>query len=76
MKSGPRILSKYVEGIVINYAQSGTAFTIASTSPASGWINKGNGDFNWQGYNNLSGYKPEDMVFIRDTNTRQYDSVW
>lgn len=76
MKSGPRILSKYIEGIVINYTQSGTTFTIASTSPASGWINVGNGVFHWQGFIDLSGYRPEDMVIVPEAITCQYGAGW
>ncbi len=78
MKEGPRTLSKYVEGIVINYAQSGTAFTIASTSPATGWINKGNGVFHWQGFIDISGYrlKNSDMVIVPTAVTCQYGAGW
>lgn len=59
---GPRIVSKYVEGLVATYTHSGEAWAITTATNATGWVNVGGGVFTWRGYIDLSGYRPSDMV--------------
>ena len=74
--AGPRVISKFVEGIVVNYTHSGTSWAIATATNATGWSNIGNGIFQWRGYLDLSGYRPDDMVFAPRAVQLQYGANW
>jgi len=74
--SGPRIISKFVEGLVITYTHSGTAWAITNVTGHTGWKNIGNGVFQWQGYIDLSGYRPDDMVLSPAAVQLQYGGGW
>ena len=61
---GPRILAKYVEGLVVSYASTGGAFTISNLTGASGWSQPSTGDFHWEGFIDLSGYRGYGSEFV------------
>jgi hypothetical protein len=73
---GPRIVSKFVEGLSISYTHSGTAWTINNVTGHTNWVNVGSGVFNWQGYIDLSGYRPDDMVLSPAAVQLQYGGAW
>ena len=62
---GPRILAKYVEGLVVSYDASGGVFTIAENqTSASGWSQPTSGQFHWEGFIDLSGYRGYNSEFV------------
>ena len=75
---GPRIVSKYIEGLSAKCDVSeSTPFTIQDTTNASGWnIDGTNGILYWQGYMDLSGYRPDDMVLSPRAVQIQYGAAW
>tara|TARA_Y100000361_G_C11149442_1_gene340153 strand:+ start:855 stop:1529 length:675 start_codon:yes stop_codon:yes gene_type:complete len=73
MKEGPRILAKYVEGLAI--FNEGSNWTIQTgAGPATGWVNVGNGVFQWQGFIDISGIRTleSDMVIVPAAVQCQY----
>jgi len=76
--SGPRILAKYVEGVVVNSdVDADPIYTIATSTPASGWsLDRTNGVLQWQGYIDISGYRPDDMVIIPQAVAVEYGGAY
>ena len=74
MKEGPRILAKYVEGVVVNSdVDADPIYTLATSTNHSGWtLNRSNGILQWRGFIDLSGYRPEDMVIVPSVVDVQY----
>jgi len=75
---GPRIISKYIEGVRAQADVSATPpFTIRDLTNASGWTIDGtNGTLYWQGYMDLSGYRPDNMVLSPRAVQIQYGNAW
>ena len=75
---GPRIISKYIEGVRAKADVSeSTPFTIQDLTNASGWnIDGTNGILYWQGYLDLSGYRPDDMILSPRAVQIQYGNAW
>ncbi len=75
---GPRIISKYIEGVSAQVDVSADpAFTIRDLTNASNWrIDGTNGTLYWQGYIDLHGYRPDDMVLSPRAVQIQYGSPW
>jgi hypothetical protein len=75
---GPRIISKYIEGVRAKADVSeSTPFTIEDLTNASGWnIDGTNGRLYWQGYMDLSGYRPDDMILSPRAVQIQYGNAW
>tara|TARA_Y100000004_G_C8943114_1_gene425000 strand:- start:76 stop:786 length:711 start_codon:yes stop_codon:yes gene_type:complete len=75
---GPRIVSKYVEGVSATYTNAGDTsqpagtWAITSLTPASEWYIDPTGVLFWQGYIDLSGYRPDDMVLVPTAVQCQY----
>ena len=74
--AGPRIVAKYVEGVTVTYTASGNTFAIGSLTPATGWTNPSGGVLQWQGYIDISGYRPDDMVLIPTAVQCQYGGAF
>jgi hypothetical protein len=83
-KAGPRIVAKYVEGIGIDFDADATppysikTSGVGTVGPASGWTlaDSTNGIIQWQGYIDLSGYRPDDMVLLPEAVQCQYGGAW
>ena len=76
---GPRIVSKYVEGVTISFDADGDPkFSIVKSGTgatnASGWVlaDSANGILQWRGFIDLSGYRPDGMVLV----PRAVDCQW
>ena len=77
--AGPRIVNKYIEGVSAEADVSADPpFTIRSSrTNASGWTIDGtNGTLYWQGYLDLSGYRPDNMVLSPQAVQIQYGCPW
>ena len=68
---GPRIISKYVEGVSVQFDADGDPkYSIISSgigaTNASGWVvaDAANGILQWRGFIDISGYRPDDMVIV------------
>jgi hypothetical protein len=82
-KPGPRIVAKYVEGIGISFDADGDPKFAIMTSGlgsmgATGWTlaDATNGIIQWQGYIDISGYRPDDMVLLPEAVQCQYGGAW
>tara|TARA_R100001163_G_C5035658_1_gene174899 strand:- start:335 stop:1027 length:693 start_codon:yes stop_codon:yes gene_type:complete len=77
---GPRVLSKYVEGILVNADVDATPiYSIATSTNASGWtLDASNGILQWRGFIDLSGYRGEssDMVIVPQVVDCQYGGLF
>lgn len=78
---GPRIVSKHVAGLVAVFDADGTPrYTISSATDAAnnGWTiaDTTQGVYQWQGYIDLSGYRPDDMVLVPEAVQVQYGANW
>ena len=62
--AGPRLVSKYVEGVIVNSdVDASTIYSFSNSTNHTGWtLDGGQGILKWQGYIDLSGYRPDDMV--------------
>ena len=75
---GPRIVSKYVEGVSATYTNAGDpsapagTWAITTLTNSTGWIIDSTGVLFWQGYIDLSGYRPDDMVLVPTAVQCQY----
>ncbi len=78
---GPRIVSKHVHGLVAVFDADGTPrYTISSATDAAnnGWTvaDATQGIYQWRGYIDLSGYRPDDMVLVPEAVQVQYGANW
>jgi hypothetical protein len=76
---GPRIISKFVEGVVAVFDADGDPkYSLAASTPHSGWklADSTNGVLQWQGYIDISGYRPDDMVLSPRAVQVQYGANW
>ena len=75
---GPRVVAKYVEGILVNAdVDASPIYSIATSTPASGWtLDASNGVIQWQGFIDLSGYRPDDMVLVPAAVQCQYGGLF
>lgn len=78
---GPRIVSKHVPGLAAVFDLDGDPkYTISSATDAAngGWTvaNATNGVYHWQGFIDLSGYRPDDMVLVPEAVQVQYGANW
>jgi len=80
MAESARIVSKYVEGLVVNADVSATPiYTKATSTNASGWtLNESNGIIQWRGFIDLSGYRIQnsDMVLSPMSVSCQYGGAF
>lgn len=79
-ESGPRIISKFVEGAYIKYDVDGDPkYTfLDNTTNQSGWViaDATQGVIQWRGFIDLSGYRPDNMVLSPAAVQVQYGSNW
>ena len=75
---GPRIISKYIEGVrAKGDVDQDPVFTIQDLTNHSNWnIDGTNGILYWQGYMDLSGYRPDNMVLSPRAVQIQYGNAW
>ena len=76
---GPRIISKFVEGVVVVFDADGSPkYSLAASTNHTGWnlADSTNGVLQWQGYIDLSGYRPDDMVLSPRAVQVQYGANW
>ena len=75
---GPRIISKFIEGVRAKAdVDQNPPFTIQDLTNASGWnIDGTNGTLYWQGFMDLSGYRPDNMVLSPRAVQIQYGNAW
>jgi len=80
MAESARIVSKYVEGLVVNADVSETPiYNIATQTNASGWsLDRTNGIIQWRGFIDLSGYRIQnsDMVLSPMSVSCQYGGAF
>ena len=80
MKEGPRILAKYVEGLVVNADVDATPiYTVATSTNASGWtLDQTNGIIQWRGFIDLAGYRiiNSDLVISPMSVSCQYGGAF
>ena len=77
--AGPRIVAKYVEGVVVVYDDDGDPkYSISSATNATGWVlaDATQGILQWRGFIDLSGYRPDDMVLVPTAVQCQYGANW
>jgi len=76
---GPRIISKFVEGAIIVFDADGDPkYSLSAGTPHSGWrlANATTGILQWQGYIDISGYRPDNMVLSPRAVQVQYGANW
>jgi len=76
---GPRIVAKYVEGVVPVFDADGDPrYTLSTATNHSGWViaDATQGVLQWQGYIDLHGYRPDDMVLVPQAVQCQYGANW
>ena len=76
---GPRIISKFVEGVVPVFDADGTPrYTLSTATNATGWkiADETQGILQWQGYIDLHGWRPDDMVLHPTAVQVQYGANW
>ena len=76
---GPRIISKFVEGCVAVFDADGDPkYSLAASTNHTGWTiaNATTGVLQWQGYIDLSGYRPDNMVLSPRAVQVQYGANW
>ena len=80
IKEGPRILAKYVEGVLVNAdVDASPIYSIATSTPASGWsIDGSQGTLQWRGFIDISGYRTEssDLVIVPQLVDCQYGGLF
>ena len=81
--AGPRIVSKFVEGVTVAFDADGDPKYSILTSGvgatnASGWTlaDAANGILQWRGFIDLSGYRPDDMVLVPSIVDCQVGGSW
>lgn len=74
MSQGPgsRIVSKFVEGVTAGFNAGTSAWAMANLTPRSGWSITTQGVLQWQGYIDLHGWRPDDMVLYPTAVQCQY----
>tara|TARA_Y100000361_G_C11148842_1_gene339759 strand:+ start:742 stop:1497 length:756 start_codon:yes stop_codon:yes gene_type:complete len=76
---GPRIISKFVEGVIAVFDADGDPkYSLSAGTNHTGWTlaDATNGIIQWQGYIDLSGYRPDDMVLSPRAVQVQYGANW
>ena len=76
---GPRIISKFVEGAIVVFDADGDPkYSLSAGTPHSGWklADSTSGILQWQGYIDLHGYRPDDMVLSPRAVQVQYGANW
>ena len=76
---GARIISKFVEGVVVVFDADGDPkYSLSTATNHTGWTlaDSTNGVLQWQGYIDLSGYRPDDMVLSPRAVQVQYGANW
>ena len=70
---GPRVISKFVEGVLLMYDADGDpnkwTFDVTNGPAPTGWklinpTSPAQGILQWQGFIDISGYRPDDMVLV------------
>jgi len=77
--AGPRIISKFVEGVVSVFDADGDPrYSLSTATNHSGWVvaDATQGVLQWQGYIDLHGYRPDDMVLAPRAVQVQYGANW
>ena len=77
--SGPRIVAKTVEGVIPVFDVDGTPrYTLSPATNHSNWViaDATQGVLQWQGYIDLHGYRPDDMVLVPQAVQVQYGANW
>ena len=69
---GSRILSKFVEGVTAFYDHSATTWSMTNVTNRTGWSITAQGVLQWQGYIDLHGYRPDNMVLYPTAVQCQY----
>jgi len=69
---GPRIISKFVEGVTAGYDSGSSTWAMADITNRSGWSITNTGILQWQGYIDLHGWRPDDMVLYPTAVQCQY----
>jgi len=75
---GPRVISKFVEGVTATYTNGGDptspagVWAITTLTNATGWNIDPTGVLFWQGYIDITGYRPDDMVLVPTAVQCQY----
>ena len=78
-KGGPRIVSKFVEGVIPVFDADGDPrYTLGGGTNHSGWriADATQGILQWTGYIDLHGYRPDDMVLVPSAVQVQYGANW
>ena len=77
--TGPRVVAKYVEGINVELnTANDPPFSLLTKTNQSGWViaDASAGIFHWQGFIDLSGYRPDDMVLVPQAIQCQYGATF
>ena len=77
-KEGSRVLAKYIEGVRVKADVSETPpFTFQDLTNHSDWnLDSTNGILYWQGFIDITGYRPDDMVLAPSAVQIQYGNAW
>lgn len=76
---GPRIISKFVEGVVAVFDEDADPkYTLSNATNHTGWTiaDATQGILQWRGYIDLHGYRPDDMVLSPRAVQVQYGANW